>query len=210
MPYGARGWTCDMGLGAGRFTCYVRGYRAAGNKFLQCITKRSGRGNWHNVQCPRGYAVSGCEEMRVHGNGCVCDSGFGAGNNQCYSRCCKLHVKEPPAMAKKRAERKAKKTAERRHKYKRAFALARERKWKATHERAAKARSRERSVKRWRARRARRRLFERRQKARIAQRRARAKYLKKRERKWKRNKKESSQKAWARARRRERRAKERL
>lgn len=107
MPYGNRAWRCDMGLGAGRFSCYVRGCKASRSKKLQCITRQSRNGNWHNVQCPRGYAVTGCgqnelrrqwnhlsgfEEMRVHGNGCVCDSGFGGGNNRCYARCCKQLV----------------------------------------------------------------------------------------------------------------------
>merc|ERR1711959_611076 len=107
MPYGHRAWRCDMGLGAGRFSCYVRGCRATPHKRLQCITRASRNGNWHNVQCPRGYAVTGCgqnelrrqwnhlsgfEEMRLHGNGCVCDSGFGGGNNRCYARCCRQLV----------------------------------------------------------------------------------------------------------------------
>jgi hypothetical protein len=97
-----------MGLGYGRFNCYVRGCRATHNKRLHCITRTSRSGNWHNVQCPGGYSVTGCgqneqrrqwnhlsgfEEMRVHGNGCVCDSGFGGGRNVCYTRCCKMQVR---------------------------------------------------------------------------------------------------------------------
>merc|ERR1712205_2731 len=107
IPHGSRSWRCDMGLGYGRFNCYVRGCRATHNKRLHCITRTSRSGNWHNVQCPGGYSVtgygqneqrrqwnhlSGFEEMRVHGNGCVCDSGFGGGNNRCYARCCRQLV----------------------------------------------------------------------------------------------------------------------
>jgi hypothetical protein len=108
IPHGNRSWRCDMGLGYGRFNCYVRGCRATHNKRLHCITRTSRSGNWHNVQCPGGYSVTGCgqneqrrqwnhlsgfEEMRVHGNGCVCDSGFGGGRNVCYTRCCKMQVR---------------------------------------------------------------------------------------------------------------------
>merc|ERR1711959_593311 len=102
----------------GRFSCYVRGCRATASKRLHCITRTSRAGNWHNVQCPGGYSVTGCgqnelrrqwnhlsgfEEMRVHGNGCVCDSGFGSGRNVCYTRCCRLqvarHVNRKPRRA---------------------------------------------------------------------------------------------------------------
>merc|ERR1712093_123305 len=108
IPHGNRSWRCDMGLGHGRFNCYVRGCRATHNKRLHCITRTSRSGNWHNVQCPGGYSVTGCgqneqrrqwnhlsgfEEMRVHGNGCVRDSGFGGGRNACYTRCCKMQVR---------------------------------------------------------------------------------------------------------------------
>merc|ERR1711988_1647838 len=41
MPYGNRAWRCDMGLGAGRFSCYVRGCKASRSKKLQCITRQS-------------------------------------------------------------------------------------------------------------------------------------------------------------------------
>jgi len=107
IPHGNRSWRCDMGLGHGRFNCYVRGCKATASKRLHCITRTSRSGNWHNVQCPSGYSVTGCgqneqrrqwnhlsgfEEMRVHGNGCVCDSGFGGGRNQCYTRCCRMQV----------------------------------------------------------------------------------------------------------------------
>jgi hypothetical protein len=108
MPHGHRQWRCDMGLGYGRFHCYVRGCKASSSKRLRCITKQSNVGNWHNVQCPRGWRVTGCgqnevrrqwnkysgfEEWRVHGNGCVCDSGFGPGRNRCYTRCCQMQTR---------------------------------------------------------------------------------------------------------------------
>merc|ERR1719182_483235 len=64
IPHGNRSWRCDMGLGYGR---------------------NEQRRQWNHL--------SGFEEMRVHGNGCVCDSGFGGGRNVCYTRCCKMQVR---------------------------------------------------------------------------------------------------------------------
>merc|ERR1711904_6727 len=164
--------------GSGRFNCYVRGCKASATRRLQCITRHSGHGNILNVQCPHGYAVTGCgqnelrrqwnklsgfEEMRLHGNGCVCDSGFGSGRNQCYARCCKQQVKSAGAgawerVAKERAAARAAKAraAERGSKERRSKArerrdkaIARERTQKKRRESAHKARVRaEREAKR--------------------------------------------------------------
>merc|ERR1711988_1321935 len=104
IPIGSNTWRCDMGLGSGRFNCYVRGCKPRRGTRLHCITRHSGVGNHHNVQCPGHYSMTGCgqnelrrqwnhlsgfEEIRPHGNGCVCDSGFGPGKNRCYARCCR-------------------------------------------------------------------------------------------------------------------------
>jgi len=108
MPVGSTAWRCDMGLGSGRFNCYVRGCKPRHGTRLTCMTRTSNVGNYHNVQCPGHYSMTGCgmielrrqwnklsgfEEIRPHGNGCVCDTGFGPGKNRCYARCCRNLVR---------------------------------------------------------------------------------------------------------------------
>merc|ERR1711981_1509541 len=88
MPRGDRAWQCDIGLGGGRFTCYVRGCKATKQR-LSCVTRSSAMGNWHDVKCPKGYSVMGCgikekrrkwdrlsafESVHSFKNGCSCDS----------------------------------------------------------------------------------------------------------------------------------------
>merc|ERR1712057_36541 len=101
------GWKGDMGFGWGDYTVYVRGCKvnAAGHS-LSCTHAVSGRGNSGTANCPSGYKVTGCgivnhyrhfnakagfEQTHPHGNGCLCDSGFGSGDMQCYARCCKVN-----------------------------------------------------------------------------------------------------------------------
>merc|ERR1711959_264884 len=113
FPANDRTWQCDMGIGAGDFTCYARGCKNTATRRLVCLTQTSGNGNHHTVNCPSGYSITGCgqnelrrrwdslsgfEEMRIHGNGCVCDSGFGGGNNRCYARCCKMQSMQAKLM----------------------------------------------------------------------------------------------------------------
>jgi len=95
-PYG-NGWIGDMGYGWGDYTVYTRSCTG-----LRCVTRQSGGGNSHVVQCPKNYRVTACgshqlkgwgklgafEQYNFHGNGCHCDMGFGSGNNICYARCC--------------------------------------------------------------------------------------------------------------------------
>merc|ERR1711959_1355 len=94
-PHG-NGWKGDMGFGWGDYTVYV----------LSCTNAVSGRGNSGTANCPGGYKLTGCgivnhyrswdakagfEQTHPHGNGCLCDSGFGHGDMQCYARCCKVN-----------------------------------------------------------------------------------------------------------------------
>merc|ERR1711970_1169643 len=102
--HGNNGWRGDMGFGWGQYTVYVRGCKATVGR-LTCVTRNSGVANYHSVGCPGGYKLTGCgisnhyrhfnhlsgfEQSRPHGNGCLCDSGFGNGRNQCFARCCKI------------------------------------------------------------------------------------------------------------------------
>merc|ERR1711988_489141 len=105
-PHG-NAWRGDMGFGWGHYTVYARGCKAPRGFHLQCRTVHTGRGNYHKANCPGGYIVTGCgirnnyrgfnakagvEESGVpHGNGCLCDTGFGTGDNYCYAQCCKLN-----------------------------------------------------------------------------------------------------------------------
>merc|ERR1711903_327341 len=83
----------DMGFGWGDYTVYVRGCKVnkAGHS-LSCTNAVSGRGNSGTANCPGGYKLTGCgivnhyrswdakagfEQTHPHGNGCLCDSGFG-------------------------------------------------------------------------------------------------------------------------------------
>jgi hypothetical protein len=126
MPHGNNAWRCDMGIGAGKFQCFVRGCKSTkGDKRLRCITKKSGAANYHNPRCPSKYTVTGCgmnERNRrfnklsafeqvgpFKNNGCVCDSGFGTGKNVCYARCCQVQVRLSPPSKKKKASKKKKK-----------------------------------------------------------------------------------------------------
>merc|ERR1712205_300012 len=103
-PHGNNGWRGDMGFGWGQYTVYVRGCRSTVGR-LTCVTRNSGVANYHSVGCPGGYKLTGCgisnhyrhfnhlsgfEQSQPHGNGCLCDSGFGNGRNQCFARCCKI------------------------------------------------------------------------------------------------------------------------
>merc|ERR1712072_345026 len=103
-PHGNNGWRGDMGFGWGQYTVYVRGCRSTVGT-LSCVTRNSGVANYHSVGCPGGYKLTGCgisnhyrhfnhlsgfEQSQPHGNGCLCDSGFGSGRNQCFARCCKI------------------------------------------------------------------------------------------------------------------------
>merc|ERR1712057_101102 len=105
-PHG-NGWKGDMGFGWGDYTVYVRGCKVnkAGHS-LSCTNAVSGRGNSGTANCPGGYKLTGCgivnhyrswdakagfEQTHPHGNGCLCDSGFGHGDMQCYARCCKVN-----------------------------------------------------------------------------------------------------------------------
>jgi membrane protein involved in colicin uptake len=105
-PHG-NGWKGDMGFGWGDYTVYVRGCKVnkAGHS-LSCTNAVSGRGNSGTANCPGGYKLTGCgmvnhyrswdqkagfEQTHPHGNGCLCDSGFGYGDMQCYARCCKVN-----------------------------------------------------------------------------------------------------------------------
>jgi len=103
-PHGNNGWRGDMGFGWGQYTVYVRGCRSTVGR-LSCVTRNSGVANYHSVGCPGGYKLTGCgisnhyrhfnhlsgfEQSQPHGNGCLCDSGFGSGRNQCFARCCKI------------------------------------------------------------------------------------------------------------------------
>merc|ERR1712216_89 len=103
-PHGNNGWRGDMGFGWGQYTVYVRGCKASVGR-LTCVTRHTGVANYHSVGCPGGYKLTGCginnhyrhwnhlsgfEQSQPHGNGCLCDSGFGSGRNQCYARCCKI------------------------------------------------------------------------------------------------------------------------
>merc|ERR1719163_724367 len=101
------GWKGDMGFGWGDYTVYVRGCKVnAMGHSLSCTHAVSGRGNSGTATCPGGYKVTGCgivnhyhhfnakagfEQTHPHGNGCLCDSGFGSGDMQCYARCCKVN-----------------------------------------------------------------------------------------------------------------------
>merc|ERR1711988_1424475 len=105
-PHG-NGCGGDMGFGWGDYTVYARGCKAPRGHKLNCRTVHTGRGNYHKANCPGGYVVTGCgirnnyrgfnakagvEETGVpHGNGCLCDTGFGRGDNYCYAQCCKLN-----------------------------------------------------------------------------------------------------------------------
>merc|ERR1712070_1160699 len=80
-PY-SNGWYGDMGFGSGHYTVFVRGCKG-----VTCLTVQSKAGNSAIVNCPSGYTVTGCGMH--HGNGCHGDSGFGAGVQITYARCCK-------------------------------------------------------------------------------------------------------------------------
>merc|ERR1712093_137360 len=100
-------WRGDMGFGKGDYTVYVRGCKAPAGRKLTCVTRKSGRGNYNKVTCPAGYTVTGCgvdnhyrkwnkksgyeSPFPASNNQCHCDTAFGAGDNTCYARCCKLH-----------------------------------------------------------------------------------------------------------------------
>jgi hypothetical protein len=104
FPHGNNGWRGDMGFGWGQYTVYVRGCKSTVGR-LSCVTRHTGVANYHSVGCPGGYKLTGCginnhyrhwnhlsgfEQSQPHGNGCLCDSGFGSGRNQCFARCCKI------------------------------------------------------------------------------------------------------------------------
>merc|ERR1712216_850974 len=105
-PHG-NGWKGDMGFGWGDYTVYVRGCKVnKSGHSLSCTTAVSGRGNSGTANCPGGYKLTGCgifnhyrswnaeagfEQTHPNGNGCLCDSGFGTGDMQCYARCCKVN-----------------------------------------------------------------------------------------------------------------------
>merc|ERR1712205_264604 len=92
------GWIGDMGYGWGDYTVYARSCTK-----LSCRTVHSGVANAAHANCPRGYQVMSCgshqmngwghlgafEQYQFHGNGCLCDMGFGSGKQRCYARCCK-------------------------------------------------------------------------------------------------------------------------
>merc|ERR1712216_233128 len=94
----SNGWTGDMGYGWGDYTVYARSCTK-----LSCRTVHSGVANAAHANCPRGYQVMSCgshqmngwghlgafEQYQFHGNGCLCDMGFGSGKQRCYARCCK-------------------------------------------------------------------------------------------------------------------------
>jgi hypothetical protein len=94
----SNGWIGDMGYGWGDYTVYARSCTK-----LSCRTVHSGVANAAHANCPRGYQVMSCgshqmngwghlgafEQYNFHGNGCVCDMGFGSGKQRCYARCCK-------------------------------------------------------------------------------------------------------------------------
>merc|ERR1719199_1633235 len=105
--YSLNGCGGDMGFGWGDYTVYARGCKAPTGHKLNCKTVATGRGNKHTANCPGGYVMTGCgiknysrkwnakagiEETGVpSGNGCLCDTGFGKGDNVCYAQCCKLN-----------------------------------------------------------------------------------------------------------------------
>merc|ERR1712054_76794 len=106
QPQGDDAWQGDMGFGKGEFSVFVRGCKPAkGHKFV-CKTMRTGYGNYHSVNCPKGFQRTGCginnayrhwnklsgfETVNPNGhNGCTCDTGFGTGKNVCTARCCKI------------------------------------------------------------------------------------------------------------------------
>merc|ERR1711907_368313 len=96
----------DMGAGYGQFTVYTRACKAPSGYTLSCKNVNTGRANYHAANCPGGYTMTGCgiqnyyggwnaksgieNVAQPHGNGCLCDSGFGTGDNMCFARCCKL------------------------------------------------------------------------------------------------------------------------
>jgi len=100
-------WRGDMGFGWGHYTVYVRGCKAPKGHKLTCVTRQSGRGNYNRVACPRNYAVTSCgvnnhyrswnsksgyeSHFPASSTECHCDTAFGAGDNTCYARCCKLN-----------------------------------------------------------------------------------------------------------------------
>jgi len=104
-PHG-NGCLGDMGAGYGQFTVYTRACKAPAGYTLSCKNVNTGRSNYHAANCPGGYTMTGCgiqnfyggwnaksgiENLaQPHGNGCLCDTGFGTGDNMCFARCCKL------------------------------------------------------------------------------------------------------------------------
>jgi len=92
-------WVVDMGTGSGDFTAYVTGCKG-----ISCKTVNAGKADYSVATCPKGYLVTGCgvnnvyrrwdrrsafEYIRPESNRCVCNMGFGAGQQYCYARCCK-------------------------------------------------------------------------------------------------------------------------
>lgn len=106
MPEGGH-WRCDTGAGPGHLTCYNRACRF--NRPVKCRNAVKGfKGSGvATAVCPRGYVAtsgglynkwrhyknnnSGFEGWWFSGSNKVsCDMGFGAGNFNCYARCCKM------------------------------------------------------------------------------------------------------------------------
>merc|ERR1712072_1261352 len=114
FPHGNNGWRGDMGFGWGQYTVYVRGCRSTVGR-LSCVTRHTGVANYHSVDCPGGYKLTGCgiNNHYRHWNHlsgfeasfpksntqCDCDTGFGTGRNTCYARCCKVVTPKPKRLA---------------------------------------------------------------------------------------------------------------
>merc|ERR1719478_1278001 len=101
MPEGDR-FRCDTGFGPGQLTCYSQSCKVNGGLSCGIWSGRFTGSGSKTVNVPSGYTMTGgglynhyrsfnekagFEQSYPHGNGCLCDSGFGHGDMQCYARC---------------------------------------------------------------------------------------------------------------------------